>query len=165
MASCPSASVLRHCPDGNVHMRLRGWGRGHAERCSGDEKKKATCVAHVHESVERARDDERSVPVEMHGGHIIDMGVQRFGASTCIRGGVSDSIRTADPAKSSRPTEAKLAATTQLDAGRTLGRIPNLHVTVTPPRHELRALSVVVDAEHVAGMALEDSTGQALRIR
>ena len=77
-------------------------------------------------------------------------------------GGFSDSIRTADLPQ---PAEAKLAATTQLDAERTLGRIPNLHVAVTPPRHELRALRVVVDAEHVAGMALEDPAGQALRTR
>jgi hypothetical protein len=47
---------------------------------------------HVHEAVKRARDDERSVPVEMHGSHIVDMGVQRFGTSTCNRVFFSDTI-------------------------------------------------------------------------
>jgi len=44
---------------------------------------KAIYVGHIHEAVKRTRDDERSVPVEMHGSHIVDMSVQRFGASSC----------------------------------------------------------------------------------
>jgi hypothetical protein len=41
---------------------------------------KAIYGTHVHEAVERARDDQGAVPVEMHGGHVVEMGVQRFGA-------------------------------------------------------------------------------------
>ena len=32
IALCPSARVLRHCPDGKVHMRLRGWGHTEGAR-------------------------------------------------------------------------------------------------------------------------------------
>jgi len=37
------------------------------------------------EAVKRTRDDERSVPVKMHGSHIVDMSVQGFGASSLGR--------------------------------------------------------------------------------
>lgn len=57
------------CEDGGI---LRG--RGHEKRYMGD----------THEAVKRARDDQRAVPVEMHGGHVVEMGVQRFGASPCV---------------------------------------------------------------------------------
>ncbi len=38
----------------------------------------------AHEAIERARHDERAVSVEVHCGDIVDMGVQHFGASTCV---------------------------------------------------------------------------------
>lgn len=52
--------------------------------CREDTMTRGLYVRHIHEAVKRARDDERSVPVEMHGSHIVDMSVQRFSASPCI---------------------------------------------------------------------------------
>jgi hypothetical protein len=50
-------------------MRLRGTalrekGEGETEVCE-----------HVHEAVKRTRDDQRAVPIEMYGGHIVGMSV------------------------------------------------------------------------------------------
>lgn len=38
----------------------------------------------AHEAIKGARHDERAVSVEVYCGDIVDMGVQRFGASTCV---------------------------------------------------------------------------------
>lgn len=51
----------------------------------------------IHEAVKRARDDQRAVPVEMHGGHVVEMGVQRFGASPCVGSADPTDIKSLDP--------------------------------------------------------------------
>jgi hypothetical protein len=38
----------------------------------------------AHEAVKRAGHDQRAISVEVYGGNIVEMGVQCFGASTCI---------------------------------------------------------------------------------
>jgi hypothetical protein len=40
----------------------------------------------------------------------------------------------------------------------TLGRVPYLYVAVASPRYELRAFSVIIDAEDVARVTFEDLT-------
>jgi hypothetical protein len=40
--------------------------------------------AGAHEAIKGARHDERAVSVEVHCGDIVEMGVQCFGASTCV---------------------------------------------------------------------------------
>jgi hypothetical protein len=35
--------------------------------------------AYAHEAVKRARDDQRAIPIEMYGGHIVEVCIQRFG--------------------------------------------------------------------------------------
>jgi hypothetical protein len=41
-------------------------------------------VVGAHEAIKRARHDKRAVSVEVYCGNIVDMGVQCFGASTCV---------------------------------------------------------------------------------
>jgi hypothetical protein len=100
---------------------------------------------HIHEAVKRARDDQGAVPVEMHGGHVVEMGVQRFGAFPCVE--------LATPAAGKAP---------KARARRTLGCVPYPDVAVASSRYELRTFAVIVDAEYVASMSFEDFTGQAL---
>ena len=38
----------------------------------------------AHEAIKRARHDERAVSVEVYCGDVVEMGVQRFGASTYV---------------------------------------------------------------------------------
>jgi len=45
---------------------------------------KCDVYVNAHEAIKRARHDERAVSVEVHCGDVVEMGVQCFGASTCV---------------------------------------------------------------------------------
>jgi len=75
------------------------------------------------------------------------MGIQRFVAPPCV--------------ELNRIPGAPLLSTSSF-AARTFCGVPYLHIAVAASGYELRALGVVVDAEYVARMSLEDSARQAL---
>ena len=83
----------------------------------------------------------------MHGGDVVEMGVQRFGTF---------------PLRQDKRLPPAAGKKKKFQARRTLGCVPYLHVAVASSGYELRALAVVVDAEYVAGMSFEDFTGQTL---
>jgi hypothetical protein len=139
MALCPSARVLRHCPDGKLHIRLRG------EYVWTMRMKCDMYVVRAHEAIKRARHDKRAVSVEVHCGDVVDMGVQCFGASTCA-------YRVTDPG----------AQVPGQQVTHTFCCVPYPNIAFTTSRHKLRALSVVVDAKYIACMSFEDFSCQAL---
>ena len=136
MALWPSARVLRHCPDGRLHMRLRGKNRL-------EKRMMKSAICDSHETVKRAGDDQRAISVEVYSGDKVEVGVQCFGGSTCIESMV-------------------LSKFSRQEVTRTLCCIPYSHIAVTASGYELRPLSVVVDAEYVACMSFEDFTRQTL---
>lgn len=73
----PSARVLRHCPDGRLHMRLRG-------RNTLEKRMMKGAMCDSHETVKRAGDDQRAISVEMYSGDKVEVGIQCFGASPCV---------------------------------------------------------------------------------